>query len=87
MIYLYWFTNGHIYFVIRWLRYTQDFHRFCFFFKTAIVYACKSVDLAFLHVNLRVFFRASYMLFDKNKSKHEQYIIDVYNNKAIVTAF
>ena len=87
MISLYWFLSGHIYFVIRKLQYTQDFHKFCFFSKTAIEYACKSVDLTFLHVNLRVVFGASYMLFDKNKSKHEQYIIDVYNNKTVVAAF
>lgn len=47
----------------------------------------KVLTLPFLHVNVRVFFRALYMLFDKNKSKHEQYIINAYNNKAIVTAF
>lgn len=39
-----------------------------FFVKTTIVYALDNVDPDILHNDLRVSFRSSYMLVDKNKS-------------------
>lgn len=42
-----------------------------FFVKTTIEYALENIDPDILHMDLRVSFRGSYMLFDKNKSKHE----------------